>query len=88
MRLSHFLPILAAVFLVASTQIGVKLTLAWSELGQVRASVTKVDKRGYALAMRAAWLEEALLLANGSTLTCECGPTQLFLVYTPECWLI
>ncbi len=65
----YLLPVVVAALLLIATQIGIRAFLSSSELKRARAWVVEVDKRGYTLAMRVAWLEEALLLANSTSLT-------------------
>lgn len=65
----YLLPVVVTALLLIATQLGTKTFLSSSELKRARASLAKVDKRGYTLAMRVAWLEEALLLSNSTSLT-------------------
>lgn len=71
-HLTHLLPVIALALLIVTTQLGYKYAALSTKLSRTRAPAARADQRGYGLAMRVAWLEEALLLVNATALTCEC----------------
>ena len=63
-------PLSAALFLTV-TQFAISYAKKSSELSHTRVLLSRADKSSYTLAMRVAWLEEALILANRTALTGE-----------------